>query len=249
MATVHLPSRRRLPRFIAPRTGAPDADFTIASIAMAACVILLAALLPGASALAVTAALAVFAAGALVAGRAVRRSYPHPRLGLCNLVTLGRMALAATLVVPLVAGVDASWPVFAVAAFALALDGVDGWLARRHALASAFGARFDMEVDGALGLILSLIASAGPAGPVALVLGVPMYLFAAASRFLPWMRRDLPPRFNRKAVCVLQLGVLIALQAPLLPQGAVLPLVVTAAGALVWSFARDLIWLWRMRRA
>jgi len=248
MATVHLPSRRRLPRLAAPRTGAPDVDFTIASFVMAACVIVIAALLPGASAVPVTAAIVVFAAGALVARRALRHSYPHPRLGVCNLVTLGRMALAATLVVPLIAGADASWPVFAVAAIALALDGVDGWLARRQALASSFGARFDMEVDGALALILSLIAALGPAGPVALLLGVPMYLFVAASRFMPWMRRDLTPRFSRKAVCVLQLGVLIALQAPLLPQGIALPLVVVAAGALVWSFAIDLIWLWRMRR-
>jgi phosphatidylglycerophosphate synthase len=185
----------------------------------------------------------------MIAGRALRRSYPHPRLGLCNLVTLGRMALATTLIVPLTAGVGASWTVFAVAATALALDGVDGWLARRRGLASAFGARFDMEVDAVLALILSLSAAAGPAGPVAILLGLPRYLFVAAARVLPWMRRDLPQRFSRKAVCVLQLGALIALQAPVLPQALALPLVVIAAGALVWSFALDLLWLWRKRHA
>jgi phosphatidylglycerophosphate synthase len=223
-------------------------DFAIASVILAACVIVLAAFLPGAARLPVGVALAVFASGAVIAGRALGRGYPHARLGLCNLVTLGRLALAATLVVPLIAGIDASWPVFAVAAIALALDGVDGWLARRQGLASAFGARFDMEVDAALALILSLSAAAGPAGPAAILLGVPRYLFVAAARLLPWMRRDLPARFSRKAVCVLQLAVLIALQAPVLPQVLALPLVVAAGGALVWSFALDLVWLWRKRR-
>jgi multidrug efflux pump subunit AcrA (membrane-fusion protein) len=41
------------------------------------------------------------------------------------------------------------------------LDGVDGWLARRHEIASRFGARFDMEVDALLILALSVLAGCG----------------------------------------------------------------------------------------
>jgi phosphatidylglycerophosphate synthase len=41
----------------------------------------------------------------------------------------------------------------------LALDGLDGWLARRFGLASAYGARFDMEVDGFLILVLALLVA------------------------------------------------------------------------------------------
>ena len=46
-----------------------------------------------------------------------------------------------------------------------ALDGVDGWLARRSGIASAFGARFDMEIDALLILVLAVLAwrSARPA--------------------------------------------------------------------------------------
>lgn len=73
------------------------------------------------------------------------RSYPHRALGLCNLVTLLRLALMSALVAPLVSGSGAQWGVLMVAAVALALDGVDGWLARRQHLVSQFGARFDME--------------------------------------------------------------------------------------------------------
>ena len=44
----------------------------------------------------------------------------------------------------------------ALAGFALALDGVDGHLARRFDQVSDFGARFDMEVDAALILVLCI---------------------------------------------------------------------------------------------
>lgn len=249
MVFVHLPSRRRRLRPPSIRLGSPAGEFAVISGVMAAVMAVLAAFLPGAAPLPVGIALAGFGAGAVVAGRALRRSYPHSRLGLCNLVTLGRMALALAFLVPLMAGGGASWPVFAIAALTLSLDGLDGWLARRQGLASAFGARFDMEVDAAFALILAVNAAAGSSGPVAILLGVPRYLFVAAARVLPWMRRDLPERFSRKVVCVLQLGVLILLQAPILPQAFALPLVGIAASALVWSFATDLLWLWRRKRA
>lgn len=229
--------------------GSPEGDFILAAVFMAAGVGVIASFLPGAAPLTIGAALGGFAAGALVAGRALRRSYPHSRLGLGNITTLARLALAMTCLVPLMAGGQASWPVFAIAAVTLSMDGVDGWLARQQGLASAFGARFDMEVDAALALILAMMAGSGPAGPVAILLGLPRYIFAAAACFLPWMNRELPERFSRKLVCVLQLGVLIALQAPILPASFALPLVTIVAAALAWSFAKDLLWLWQRKRS
>ena len=38
-----------------------------------------------------------------------------------------------------------------------ALDGVDGWLARRRGMSSAFGARFDMEIDALLVQVLAIL--------------------------------------------------------------------------------------------
>jgi len=64
---------------------------------------------------------------------------------------------------------------------------------------------------------------------------------------LPWLRHPLPDRLSRKAVCVLQLGTLIALQAPALPGAVALNLAVASAAALAWSFGRDVAWLWRTR--
>src|SRR6056297_3983768 len=198
--------------------------------------------------LSVGAALAVYLAAVLLAGRVMVRSYPHRVLGLCNLVTLLRLALTSGLVAPLVAGGPPHWGVFTVAAVALALDGIDGWLARRQHLVSQFGARFDMEVDAGLGLVLAVSAfAAGSAGVVVLLLGVPRYVFAAAGVVLPWLSAPLPDRIGRKWVCVVQIGVLIGLQVPGLPVPLAHAAIAVAAAALCWSFGRDILWLWRRR--
>jgi phosphatidylglycerophosphate synthase len=188
-----------------------------------------------------------YVAGAVLAIGLIGRGYPHESLGFCNLVTLIRLALAAALLAPLVASAD-PWAVFAVALLALALDGVDGWLARREQRVSAFGARFDMEVDSALALILAVNAwAAGTTGPIVLLIGLPRYVFAAAAWAFPWLDRPAPDRFSRKGVCVLQLATLIALQLPVLAAELANPVVAVVAAALVWSFGRDILWLWRTR--
>ena len=85
------------------------------------------------------------------------------------------------------------------------------------------------------------------AGLAAALLGMPRYLFGLAGLALPWMRRDLPERFSRKVVCVAQLAVLIALQAPALPSSIAVLLALCAAALLIWSFVKDMTWLWRHR--
>ena len=63
--------------------------------------------------------------------------------------------------------VGAAAVVIPLSIIALSLDGVDGALARRQMLESRFGAAFDMEVDSAFALVLSILAALGPAGPAA----------------------------------------------------------------------------------
>lgn len=228
--------------------GTPVGEFWVAALAISVGVALLSVAMAGGSALTLALPVLAFGAGAAIAARALVRSYPHARLGFCNAITLIRLGLAASLLAPITLGLAPSWGVLAVASLALALDGFDGWLARRQGYVSGFGARFDMEVDSALALILALGAvTSGAAGVLTLLLGLPRYLFGAAAWIIPWMGADLPDRFSRKIVCVLQLGVLIALQAPVLPPMAAALLVPLAAAALVWSFAVDVVWLWRRR--
>ena len=199
-----------------------------------------------------TAPLAAFAVATLIAAALLRARYPHRSVGLCNAVTHLRLTLAAPLAAWLIApgGLSgdpaAGWAVVALAGASLALDGADGWLARREGLVSRFGARFDVEVDAALALALAALAWRSEiAGGWVLALGAPRYLFVAAGMVAPRLRGSLPERGSRKAVCALQISALIALLCPVVPTAASQPFAALAAAALAASFAADLRWLWR----
>lgn len=182
------------------------------------------------------------------------RTYPHNRLGTANLVTLGRTgiigALFSLLTAPGLLAADPSlaWTVLGFAVFSLCLDGVDGFFARRQGLTSSFGARFDMEVDSVFALLLALLSwQSGKAGAWVLLLGSMRYLFLAAAALWPWLMAPLPERFSRKAICVIQIGILIALLAPIV--SGPLSWTVAAIGTLLlaYSFGRDVAWLARHR--
>lgn len=177
-------------------------------------------------------------------GRRMPRSYPHERIGAGNAITLIRVALALALIAPLLAGQPVGWVVAGIAVVALMLDGVDGWMARRQGLVSNFGARFDMEADSLLALILSLHVVMGSAvGSEGLILGFARYGFLAAMLVWPWLGDPLPQKFRRKAICVAQIVALILLQLPLLPSDAAIILARLAAALVIWSFAVDILWL------
>jgi phosphatidylglycerophosphate synthase len=183
--------------------------------------------------------------------RAARRA-GTTTLGPADLVTVGRAALIAG-VTALVAGglAGAAVPaatLIVIASVALALDAVDGRVARRTGTASALGARFDMEVDAFLVLVLSIYV-ATLVGPWALVIGAMRYAFVAASWALPWMRASLPTRSGAKVVAAAQGVVLLVASSQLLPAPGTAALVGAAVGALSWSFGRSVAWLWRHARA
>ena len=168
--------------------------------------------------------------------------------GVANGVTLVRGVLTVLLAALIGAGNGEAlgWTVVAVAVIAAALDGVDGRLARRRNEVTAFGARFDMETDALLILVLAaLVWQLDKAGIWILAAGLLRYAFVLASYPLPWMERALPPSRRRQTVCVLQIVSLIG---ALLP-GAQPPWssVVALAGLvlLVGSFAIDVVWLAR----
>jgi phosphatidylglycerophosphate synthase len=191
---------------------------------------------------------AIYLFGVALAGFRLKRAFPHRALGLCNLVTLARLVIVGILCAVVLAGIAPDWATFGIAALALSLDGVDGWLARWQGLSSDFGAWFDVEVDAAFALILAVYAATnGAAGGFVILLGVPHYLFWSARRLLPWLDRPLRPSLSRKAVCVFQIGTLIALQAPFISQGQLNLVIAAVALALIWSFGRDILWLWRTR--
>jgi len=198
-------------------------------------------------------ALLVFAAGAALVWAALPAAHPHPRFGAANRLTLARFALScglAALVGESFAQPDAvAWIVVVTATVTAVLDAADGPLARRSGLASGFGARFDMETDAWLTLVLcALVVQFDKAGAWVLASGLMRHAFVAAARAWPWLAAPLPPSRRRQAVCVVQITALIVCLGPIVPRWAASALAALALAALTLSFAVDLRWLARARR-
>lgn len=197
------------------------------------------------SAAGTAAGVAYLAVSTLLLSRALRRA-GAVRLGPANAVTATRSALvgvATAMTVTAFAEGAASPLLFAtIVGCALVLDGVDGYVARRTRSESDIGARFDMEVDAFLLLVLSV--HVGPfVGWWVLTIGLLRYAFVAAGWVLPWMNRTLPPRYWRKVVTAAAGIALTLISARMLPPVADLALAVAALLLLVESFGRDVIWL------
>jgi len=198
-------------------------------------------------------ALLIFAAGATLVWVALPATHPHPRFGAANRLTLARFALScglAALVGESFAQPDAvAWVVVVTATVTAVLDAADGPLARRSGLASDFGARFDMETDAWLTLVLcALVVQFDKAGAWVLASGLMRHAFVAAARRWPWLAAPLPPSRRRQAVCVVQITTLIVCLGPVVPRWAASALAAIALAALTLSFAVDVRWLARARR-
>jgi phosphatidylglycerophosphate synthase len=171
-------------------------------------------------------------------------------LGPANTVTLARAILVGgvtALVVTSFTHPVSTPALVAIAGVALALDGVDGQVARRTGSTSPLGARFDMEIDAFLILVLSVYAG-DRFGWWTVALGAYRYLFVAASWALPWLNAALPPKFSRKVVAALQGVVLAVATAHLLPYTVTMAALATALLSLTWSFGRDVAWLHKAAR-
>jgi phosphatidylglycerophosphate synthase len=131
----------------------------------------------------------------------------------------------------------------AIAIAALVLDALDGQVARRTSTASGLGARFDMECDAFLILVLSVYV-ARSMGAWILAIGAMRYAFVLASWAMRWMRDPLPERFWRKVVAATQGVVLVFATADVLPAPLMLAALGAALALLVESFGRDIAWLW-----
>lgn len=176
---------------------------------------------------------------------------PVRQWGPADTVTLAR----ATLVGAVTALVADSWQAQAqapvavlvgLAAAALLLDAVDGLVARRTGTASPLGARFDMETDAFLVLVLAVFV-AGSLGWWVLAVGAPRYVFAAAGGALPWLRRPVPARRSGKTLAAVQGTALATASAGFIPAPVMSACLAAVLVLLTWSFGRDIGWLWRVR--
>jgi hypothetical protein len=165
-------------------------------------------------------------------------------------VTLARLVLAcavAALVADAVGQPPQTGVLVSLTATALVLDNVDGRVARRSG-GSAFGARFDAEVDAFLMLILS-VHVAPLVGWWVLLIGLARYAFAVSGWVVPWLRMALPARPWRKVAAAVAAVALVVAAANVLPVPLARAAMLVALALIAESFGRDVVWTWRRRNA
>jgi phosphatidylglycerophosphate synthase len=191
---------------------------------------------------------ALYAALGLLILARLPDSMPRPGLGPANRVTMVRtiltLSLAGLALHPEGLGTLGRWWVVVLGTVIMVMDGFDGWVARRTGTGTAFGARFDMETDAFLMLVLSVLVWAeARAGLWVLLIGGMRYLFVAASWVLPALNGSLFPSFRRKLVCVIQGIALLVALGPIIPGDMAVGVAAVALAMLTWSFGVDSAWL------
>lgn len=182
-------------------------------------------------------------------------NHRHERFGSANYVTLMRAVLATLLasLIPIADAVSSPgwlWLIAITATLTLCMDGLDGYLARKFHLCSDFGARFDMETDAFIGLVITLfIWQSGKVGFWIIGLGTLRYLFVFASIFLASLRAELFPSMRRKAVCVIQVGALCLMLCPWLSSAQASIVGILGLACLMFSFFVDVHWLLQQHHA
>ncbi|MHC1550968.1 CDP-alcohol phosphatidyltransferase family protein [Phyllobacterium sp. K27] len=185
---------------------------------------------------------------------AMLKTHPYRQFGAANAITAIRAGITC-----LIAGAlfQAEWlletqmlPVLlAAAAIALCLDGIDGYVARRSAMNSDFGARYDMEVDAALILCLSILAFLfEKAGWWVMIIGSMRYLFVAAQYLDTRLRIELTPSLRRQTICVLQIVALGIILLPVVEAPISTVIAAVSLMTLSYSFGLDVTNLLRRGR-
>jgi phosphatidylglycerophosphate synthase len=168
------------------------------------------------------------------------------RFGAANMLTSTR--IVATLGLPALAAATAPLAVGACALAVFALDGVDGWLARRQGLDSEFGEYLDKEADAFLLLVLCvLLYAGGRLGAWIIVPGLLRYAFVV---FLLLAR---PPVLKERRSILgrwIYFGMIAALIAAFTPFPAFYePYAALMSIALTYSFADTLFEIYRRPQA
>jgi phosphatidylglycerophosphate synthase len=174
--------------------------------------------------------------------------HPFPTFGPANRLTTIRLMMVA-----LVAGLigepavqPVAWVAALLASSVAALDGVDGWLARRSRMTSVFGARLDMETDALLIMVLSILVwHHEKAGAWVLLGGLMRYGFVAAGWLMRWMSAPLSPTQRAKVIAVAHTMGLCVAMAPVVPVPFSTFVAASTLAALSWSFSVDVRRLWR----
>lgn len=187
-----------------------------------------------------------FTSISLLVYRCRRRWTPGGRFGLANAVTLLR--LCGMLVLPwLTPGQIVYW-----GAVLFAMDGVDGWIARRAGLAGEFGEFIDKESDAFLTLMLCLVLYRLPEsfGPWILLPGLLRYLFVLFVKFAkPPQAKEQRTAKARWILFFMMVALLVSFAAYPSYLDYCRPLAALMTLVLTYSFAESLYLMYRAPRS
>ena len=178
----------------------------------------------------------------------VREYHPFLKFGFANYITMVRASLVV-LVASFIGESETTfvaWVATVIAMSIVVLDGLDGWLARRSKMVSAFGARFDVETDALLIMTMSvLVWQHEKVGMWVLLGGFMRYAFVFTGLLLQWVAAELTPTRRAK---IMSVCYMVGLSVALLPF-VMKPFSVIVVGssllALTFSFAIDVYRLWQ----
>jgi phosphatidylglycerophosphate synthase len=170
---------------------------------------------------------------------------PGGRFGAANTVTAIRLAVVLV-GVGLAPSATPGWLLASTMAAVWSLDGLDGWIARRHGLASVFGAAFDAETDALLVLVADLqLWQRGRFGAWILATGLLRYAYVLALALGPPRLEHVPRwRWSRLAFLALVAGLAAGFA---LDNAAGTVLAVLGTAAVAASFAQSFYWSFRRR--
>jgi phosphatidylglycerophosphate synthase len=192
--------------------------------------------------------LVLLSAGAIFILRGLPAHHPYSAIGAANQVTIARGTVVAILAALIgeQGELYVQFVALALATAAALMDALDGWLARRTKMVSAFGARFDMETDALFVLVLSILAvQFGKAGAWVVACGALRYAFVLSGWLVPRLAVPLPPSARRKAVAAIQMVALLVVIAPFVATTISAPIAAVALFTLSISFLIDTAWLLR----
>jgi len=135
-----------------------------------------------------------------------------------------------------------------IALVSLALDGIDGLLARCLYQETEFGEYFDQEIDTIFMAVLVLSLYLNYNSTIIIFL-IPLYryFFLFMQKKYSWMRRKLADSFRRKFICLMTILILILCHLEFLTETLIINLSFLAIFIITFSFVKDIIWLYEKK--
>ena len=191
---------------------------------------------------------------ALLVSIAMRR-YNLQNVNLANYVTYLRLVIMITLLVLILfrSDVDNMYYSLHITLFSFLvfiMDWLDGYVARKLKQITDFGFLFDQEVDNIFLFVLVLSITLNYSELYFLWL-IPLlrYIFLLMKYVFVWMRSDLYDSMRRKSICAVTTFLLIVCNLEFLSFFLIELLSIISISIIVFSFMKDILWLYRRNNA